>query len=193
MGSTKINGKPINMEKGVMPGTTLKANSSGILVEEAPKIILDDASYLAEMEKAKNLALSQRKDVIDYNESLYDSVLPEIKNSTLLGPKVLVRLFKLQMYSENLVYTGGRKMTVMSKSELDKKIVEAPPEAQFQERGVVVKAGTGCEFIKEGDIIDIDPSAFNPRAQRWFKKDIINSEFENYFLFSEYAIEFVYR
>lgn len=199
MGST-VNGKPVNMQKSKqIPGTvTLKATESGILVEETPRIIIDDSSMLAEIERTKKHALSEREKVDDYNNSLYELRNPLIDKVELTGNRILVRLYRLQFYTKDGMYIGGRKQTVMSRSELDKKIVDAPNEAQFQERGVVVKISPFCspefkQLVKEGDVVDIDPGSFTGKAQRWMEKELVNSEFDNYFIFSEYSVEMVHK
>lgn len=145
-----------------------------------------------ELEKAREKML----EVENYNKTLFETTDSNLKNMILLGNKVLIRLFKLQRYDKHGFYVGGRKIEKMSKSELNKTLVEAPEETQYQEKGVVIKVGEGCSeqfksLVKPGDIVDIDPTSFNPRNQRWIQKTTIHESYDNYFMVQEFNIEFV--
>lgn len=159
--------------------------------EEFNKIVTNDWRE-QELEKARKAMLL----IEDYNKTLYETRDKALDSMLLLGNKVLIRLFKLQRYNKHGFHVGGRMIEKMSKSELNKTLVEAPEESQFQEKGVVIKVGEGCSeqfkmIVKPGDIVDIDPTSFNPRNQRWIQKETIHEPYDNYFMVSEYGIEFV--
>lgn len=199
MGSgTKINGLPINMTKNTkLTSAATTITESGIIVEK-PSIIIDENTFLVERKKQEEKVRAERDKVTTYNNRLLETKDPVVESMVILGPKVLLRLFKLQKYTEAGAYCGGRTLTVMSKSEMNKEIVEAPDDVQFQERGVVVAISDDCSAnfkakVKVGDIVDIDPSTNIQKQQRILHKETIIAPFDNYFLVSEFAIENVVK
>ena len=156
------------------------------------QMVLEDSH----MNKVQGNVGKKIDEINNYNDTLLETLDPVLENRMLLGPKLLIRLFKLQKYNEKGIYVGGRQIEKMSKSELNKTLVDAPEEAQFQERGVVVKIGQGCSesfksLVQVGDIVDIEASLFNPRNQRWLHKTVLNSKYDNYFLIPEFGVEFI--
>ena len=52
--------------------------------------------------------LIENKRVDDYNESLFAEHDPIVDNMILIGPKLMVRLFRLKMYNPDGIWTGGK-------------------------------------------------------------------------------------
>lgn len=211
MQNTKIDGKPVNIEKIKKDApireniTRIKANSFGELEQiNGSDIILPDKKLFADpttevLVNSLDKGVIENKKVDEYNDSLFETVDPIVEKMELLGPKVLVRLYRLKMYDANGVWTGGRTTEVISESEMRKKKVQLSENMQYQDRAVVIKVSKGCNedlknSIKPGDIIDLDPVAFNPgRMQRWLDKDNVNNPFKNYFIIPDFIIEGILR
>lgn len=210
MGSgTKINGLPINQEvnKSTTNSTIISYDKEGNkkIVDNTQKIILDPMTKLQleldEKEKFRKQELyisDQRGKIETYNNTLLETANPKTKEMELLGPRVMIRLFKLQRYNIAGVYIGGRTIEVMSKSELNKQIVEAPDDVQFQERGTVINISSDCSEafrnkVKIGDTVDLDPNTNINKLQRFIEKETIDEKFDNYFLIHEGAVEAVFK
>lgn len=180
--------KPKSSEGSIAKAKSTLDLKTGIL--SSNEVTNDWRNY--ELKKVK----TEMSNVDTYNDTLFETSDKSLKNMKMLGNKVLLRLFKLQRYDKRGIFIGGRMIEKMSKSELNKTLVEAPEETQFQEKGVVIKVGEGCSeqfksLVKPGDIVDIDPTSFNPRNQRWIQKTTVHKPYDNYFVVSEFGIEFV--
>lgn len=210
--NTKIDGKSVNLNKvntdRLRPGTTRIGKDSvttmdmdgnvtldGSLILPSKKIILDSSEKESVVFDNLDKGLIENKKVDEYNDTLYETRDEICDRMTLLGSKVLVRVYRLKMYNTSGMWTGGRSQEVISESEMRKKKEQLPEHMQFQDRAVVIKVSEGCSEhikngIKPGDVIDLDPTAFNPgRMQRWLRKDNINNSFDNYFVIPEFIIE----
>lgn len=139
-------------------------------------------------------AMEHREKVENYNKSLYSDRDPIVDKIELLGPKVMVRFFKLQQYSPEGLFIGGRTVTVPTESGTRKELVTLPDDFQLQERGVVVAISASCSesfknTVKVGDIVDLTFASIGGSTQRWLHKETIGKQFDNYFLIPEHAIE----
>lgn len=211
MQNTKIDGKPVNIERIKKEApireniTRIKANSFGELEQtKGSDILLPDKKLFADptteiLVNSLDKGITENKKVDEYNNNLFNTADPIVEKMELLGSKVLVRLYRLKMYDANGVWTGGRTTEVISESEMKKKKVQLSENMQYQDRAVVLKVSKGCSeelknSVKPGDIVDLDPVAFSPgRMQRWLDKDNINNPFNNYFIIPEFIIENILR
>lgn len=202
MAGTKVDGKAINMESStsgkLRHGTTRitkdgEVTLNGDILLPEKKLFIDESTSVGLPSLDKGLIENKRVD--DYNESLFAEHDPIVDNMILIGPKLMVRLFRLKMYNPDGIWTGGRTQEIISESEMKKKKVQLNENMQYQERGVVVKVSDDCSEnvknkIKPGLVIDLDPVAFNPgRMQRWLHKDNVNNQFDNYFIIPEFIVE----
>lgn len=210
--NTKINGKGVNDTKThKLKPTATRFDKNGILEQgnlvdnnksfgELPDIIVPEKRIFTSENDFTTVAdftegLNHNKKVDEDNAKLYENRDPETDKIDLLGPKVLVRMFKLKLYNKKGMYTGGRTHEVLSKSEMRKNIEQLPDHMQFQDKGVVIQVSDNCTEsfkakVTPGTVIEVDPTAFNPgRMQRWIHKDNVTNDFDNYFIIPEFVIE----
>lgn len=210
--NSKVNGKSVNLNKintgKMLPGTTrigkdsittmdMEGNISldGEIIMPSKKIILDSAEKDSVIFDNLEKGLIENKKVDEYNDSLFETRDEIVDRIILIGPKLLVRMYRLKMYNTTGMWTGGRTQEVISESEMRKKKVQLSENMQYQDRAVVIQVSEGCSdgvknTIKPGMVVDLDPVAFNPgRMQRWLHKDNVNNEFDNYFTIPEFIVE----
>ena len=129
------------------------------------RISLAGSDYDIDMVKEKPVVFKQQDGVVDlkqkeqnginhYNMSCHD-IDEDVESFTLLGQRVLVRPYKLNVISESGLYTPW-KIEIPTDSGLQTKSKDHP--FPYKETGVIVKVGTGCtddfnENIKVGDIV----------------------------------------
>ena len=184
--NSKVDGKTVNLEKTIpnkLGPTTTRLTKDGEVTLQVNDLVLPD----------KKIFIDETNAVLI--NSLFDSADEITKRIVLIGPKLLVRMFRLKMYNTDGIWTGGRTQEILSESEMKKKKVQLSENMQYQDRAVVIQVSEGCSegvknSIRPGMVVDLDPVAFNPgRMQRWLHKENVNNEFDNYFTIPEFIVE----
>jgi len=201
--NSKVDGKTVNLEKTIpnkLGPTTTRLTKEGEVTLQVNDLVLPDKKIFIDETNAVLInsldkGMIENEKVDKYNEALFDSADEITKRIVLIGPKLLVRMFRLKMYNTDGIWTGGRTQEILSESEMKKKKVQLSENMQYQDRAVVIQVSEGCSegvknSIRPGMVVDLDPVAFNPgRMQRWLHKENVNNEFDNYFTIPEFIVE----
>jgi hypothetical protein len=206
MGKRYVDGMP---DKAQSPNKIFMKDES-IVEPHKPAIIgLDGKSIIENKSKsttsiANGLAIGNkdvesRETINKYNESLFNTRDISVDTINLVGKKLMIRLFKIQKYTEDGMYVGGFVEEVKTRSDLGTKLVQRSEDNQLQEKGVVISVSEDCSDyvkskIKPGTIVYLDPTRFSPgRAYRALDTSLANRGFDNYFVIHEDVVEWCYN
>jgi hypothetical protein len=199
MGKRYVDGMP---DKAQSPNKIFMKDES-IVEPHKPAIIGLDGKSIIENKSTVNDSLQKgiddRDKVDEYNKFLFDSRNPSVDNIELVGKKLMIRLFKIQKYTEDGMYVGGFVEEVKTRSDLGTKLVQRSEDNQLQEKGVVISVSEDCSDyvkskIKPGTIVYLDPTRFSPgRAYRALDTSLANRGFDNYFVIHEDVVEWCYN